>query len=84
MDKKFIFGLDRVHFFINLLDIIFQASATSIREKYGSLNLLINASGILSIPNVLQPGTDIRVVKTYICFFIFFYFFIFIIYPVVF
>ncbi|KAK0579972.1 hypothetical protein LWI29_034248 [Acer saccharum] len=35
-----------------------DASATSVREKYGSLNLLINASGILSIPNVLQPGRD--------------------------
>lgn len=32
-----------------------EASAKFIREKYGSLNLLINASGILSIPNVLQP-----------------------------
>ncbi|RWV87255.1 hypothetical protein BHE74_00015684 [Ensete ventricosum] len=33
-----------------------QAAATSVRESYGSLNLLINASGILSIPDVLQPG----------------------------
>ncbi|RVX00479.1 hypothetical protein CK203_036941 [Vitis vinifera] len=33
-----------------------EASANSIRERYGSLNLLINASGILSIPNILQPG----------------------------
>jgi hypothetical protein len=36
--------------------IIFQASALSIKETYGHLNLLINASGILSIPEVLQPG----------------------------
>lgn len=36
----------------------FQESAKSIREKYGSLNLLINTSGILSIPNVLQPGQN--------------------------
>lgn len=35
---------------------VFQASAKSIEERYGSLNLLINASGILSIPNVLLPG----------------------------
>lgn len=28
------------------------------KDKYGSLNLLVNASGILSIPNVLQPGKD--------------------------
>lgn len=34
----------------------FQESAKSIREKYGSLNLLVNASGILSIPDALQPG----------------------------
>ncbi|KAJ0017148.1 hypothetical protein Pint_11370 [Pistacia integerrima] len=32
-----------------------EASAKSITERYGSLNLLINASGILSIQNVLQP-----------------------------
>ncbi|KAK8506752.1 hypothetical protein V6N12_002197 [Hibiscus sabdariffa] len=33
-----------------------EESARSITESYGSLNLLINASGILSIPGVLQPG----------------------------
>ncbi|KAK8483517.1 hypothetical protein V6N11_045164 [Hibiscus sabdariffa] len=33
-----------------------EESARSITERYGSLNLLINASGILSIPGVLQPG----------------------------
>ncbi|KAM3684393.1 hypothetical protein ACB098_11G042200 [Castanea mollissima] len=32
-----------------------EASAKSIRERFGSLNLLINVSGILSIPVVLQP-----------------------------
>ncbi|XP_057988163.1 uncharacterized protein LOC110638315 isoform X2 [Hevea brasiliensis] len=36
------------------------ASAMSIRENYGSLNLLINASGILSMPNVLQPETTLN------------------------
>ncbi|CAK7357369.1 unnamed protein product [Dovyalis caffra] len=40
-----------------------EASAKSIREKYGSLNLLINASGILSIPNVLQPETTLSKVE---------------------
>lgn len=39
--------------------IVFQASASSIKETYGHLNLLINASGILSIPEVLQPGKDL-------------------------
>ncbi|KAF9590418.1 hypothetical protein IFM89_035253 [Coptis chinensis] len=36
-----------------------EASALSIKERYGSLNLLINAAGILSIPNVLQPETTL-------------------------
>ncbi|CAI0546051.1 unnamed protein product [Linum tenue] len=39
-----------------------EASAKSIREQYGYLNLLVNASGILSIPNVLQPGSSLYVV----------------------
>ncbi|KAM0951648.1 putative benzil reductase ((S)-benzoin forming) [Dioscorea sansibarensis] len=32
-----------------------EAAATSVREHYGHLNLLINASGVLSIPDVLEP-----------------------------
>ncbi|KAK4360353.1 hypothetical protein RND71_019305 [Anisodus tanguticus] len=40
-----------------------EDSAKSIRDKYGSLNLLINASGILSIPNVLQPETTLSKVQ---------------------
>lgn len=40
-----------------------EASAKSIKERYGSLNLLINASGILSIPNVLQPETTLNKVE---------------------
>ncbi|KAH9746404.1 NAD(P)-binding Rossmann-fold superfamily protein [Citrus sinensis] len=40
-----------------------EASAKSIKEKYGCLNLLINASGILSIPNVLQPETTLNKVE---------------------
>ncbi|XP_038894686.1 C-factor [Benincasa hispida] len=40
-----------------------KASAKSIEERYGSLNLLINASGILSIPNVLQPETTLNKVE---------------------
>lgn len=39
-----------------------EASARSIKERYGYLNLLINASGILSIPNVLQPGRSFGLV----------------------
>ena len=37
--------------------VTIQESAKSIRERFGSLNLLINGSGILPIPDVLQPGT---------------------------
>ncbi|KAF4391404.1 hypothetical protein F8388_008015 [Cannabis sativa] len=40
-----------------------QESAKSISEKYGCLNLLINASGILSIPDVLQPETTLSKVQ---------------------
>ncbi|KAF3957796.1 hypothetical protein CMV_017224 [Castanea mollissima] len=40
-----------------------EASAKSIRERFGSLNLLINASGILSIPDVLQPETTLTKVE---------------------
>ncbi|XVF26296.1 hypothetical protein REPUB_Repub14bG0004100 [Reevesia pubescens] len=36
-----------------------EESAKSITERYGSLNLLINTSGILSIPSVLQPETTL-------------------------
>ncbi|OMO83184.1 Short-chain dehydrogenase/reductase SDR [Corchorus capsularis] len=40
-----------------------EESAKSITERYGSLNLLINASGILSIPGVLQPETTLNKVE---------------------
>lgn len=36
-----------------------QAAAMSITETYGIVNLLINASGILSIPDVMQPETTL-------------------------
>ncbi|XP_078178123.1 NAD(P)-binding Rossmann-fold superfamily protein isoform X2 [Carex rostrata] len=40
-----------------------EAAATAIRDAYGYLNLLINASGILSIPNLLQPETTLSKVE---------------------
>ncbi|KAA8514781.1 hypothetical protein F0562_017960 [Nyssa sinensis] len=40
-----------------------EASAKSIKERYGCLNLLINASGILSIPDILQPETTLSKVN---------------------
>ncbi|XVF86101.1 hypothetical protein PTKIN_Ptkin18bG0014200 [Pterospermum kingtungense] len=52
---------------ILLLDVTIETtieeSAKFITERYGSLNLLINASGILSIPSVLQPETTLRKVQ---------------------
>lgn len=52
--------MEKKNYFLNVcLCLAFQESAKSISEKYGSLNLLINASGILSIPQVLQPGMHI-------------------------
>ncbi|PSS19226.1 Glucose/ribitol dehydrogenase protein [Actinidia chinensis var. chinensis] len=40
-----------------------EESANSIKERYGSLNLLINATGILSIPDTLQPETTLSKVQ---------------------
>ncbi|WCJ24370.1 NAD(P)-binding Rossmann-fold superfamily protein [Euphorbia peplus] len=40
-----------------------EASAMSIKERYGSLNLLINASGILQIPNLLEPEKTLKKVE---------------------
>ncbi|PKU77861.1 uncharacterized protein LOC110092780 [Dendrobium catenatum] len=36
-----------------------EAAATSVKESYGSINLLINTSGVLSIPKILQPETTL-------------------------
>ncbi|CAH8275936.1 unnamed protein product [Arabidopsis lyrata] len=53
--------------FIQKLDVTdettIEESAESVRERYGSLNLLINAAGILSIPSVLQPETTLNKVE---------------------
>ncbi|XP_006664730.1 C-factor [Oryza brachyantha] len=40
-----------------------EAAATSIGETHGSLNLLINATGILSVPNVIHPETTLSKVQ---------------------
>ncbi|XP_057972159.1 uncharacterized protein LOC131160470 isoform X1 [Malania oleifera] len=40
-----------------------EASAKLIQEQYGSLNLLINSSGILSVPDVVQPETTLSKVQ---------------------
>uniref|UniRef100_A0A1J3E1F9 C-factor n=2 Tax=Noccaea caerulescens TaxID=107243 RepID=A0A1J3E1F9_NOCCA len=53
--------------FIQKLDVTdettIEESAESVRERYGSLNLLVNATGILSIPGVLQPETTLSKVE---------------------
>ncbi|KAK9696984.1 hypothetical protein RND81_08G008100 [Saponaria officinalis] len=36
-----------------------EATANSVRETYGHLNLLVNSSGILSIPGVIHPETSL-------------------------
>ncbi|KQJ85872.1 uncharacterized protein LOC100830776 [Brachypodium distachyon] len=40
-----------------------QAAAASIGETHGSLELLINAAGILSIPDVIHPETSLSKVE---------------------
>ncbi|CAA7017623.1 unnamed protein product [Microthlaspi erraticum] len=40
-----------------------EESAESVRDRYGSLNLLVNATGILSITGVLQPETTLNKVE---------------------
>lgn len=40
-----------------------EAAAAAIGETHGSLDLLINAAGILSIPNVIQPETSLSKVQ---------------------
>ncbi|KAJ1266294.1 hypothetical protein BS78_08G140100 [Paspalum vaginatum] len=40
-----------------------QAAAASVRETHGSLDLLINSTGILSIPDVIQPETTLSKVE---------------------
>ncbi|KAJ0883690.1 putative benzil reductase ((S)-benzoin forming) [Helianthus annuus] len=56
---------ERLH--IQRLDLTIEStikdSAKAIRERYGYLNLLVNASGILSIPDILQPETTLTKVE---------------------
>ncbi|XP_031504942.1 uncharacterized protein LOC116267398 [Nymphaea colorata] len=40
-----------------------ENAAKSVSEKYGYLNLLINTSGILSVPDVLTPETSLSKVQ---------------------
>ncbi|KAK6932004.1 Short-chain dehydrogenase/reductase SDR, partial [Dillenia turbinata] len=40
-----------------------EAAAKTIEQEFGFLNLLINASGILSVPDVMQPETTLSKVQ---------------------
>lgn len=56
---------DRLH--IQRLDLTIEStieeSAKAIGERYGHLNLLVNASGILSIPDVIHPETTLTKIE---------------------
>lgn len=59
LKNKFADRLD-IHQLDLTIDRTIEEAAKSVKDKYGRLNLLINASGILSIPNVLQPETTLN------------------------
>ncbi|XP_019706731.1 uncharacterized protein [Elaeis guineensis] len=63
LKRKFMERVNIMQLDVTNESTIQQATAASIRESYGSLNLLINASGILSVPNVLQPETTLSKVE---------------------
>ncbi|XP_012827481.1 PREDICTED: uncharacterized oxidoreductase C24B10.20 [Erythranthe guttata] len=59
LKNKFAERLD-IHQLDLTVDSTIEAAAKSVEDKYGYLNLLVNASGILSIPNTLQPETTLN------------------------
>ncbi|KAL0398192.1 UNVERIFIED_CONTAM: hypothetical protein Sradi_2162500 [Sesamum radiatum] len=59
LKNKFAERLD-IHQLDLTIDRTIEEAAKSVKDKYGYLNLLVNASGILSIPNVLQPETTLN------------------------
>nr|GMC98725.1 C-factor-like isoform X1 [Ipomoea batatas] len=62
LKDKFSDRLD-IHSLDVTIESTIEESANAVRDKYGSLNLLINASGILSIPDILQPETTLTKVQ---------------------
>ncbi|CAM8972132.1 unnamed protein product [Rhodiola kirilowii] len=56
-DRLHILPLDLTH------ETTIQESAEFVKDRFGSLNLLVNASCILSIPNVMQPETTLNKVE---------------------
>ncbi|CAI9089541.1 OLC1v1024129C1 [Oldenlandia corymbosa var. corymbosa] len=62
LKSKFAQRLDILRLDLTIESTI-EETADAVRDKYGSLNLLINASGILSIPDVLHPETTLSKVQ---------------------
>ncbi|XP_051128892.1 uncharacterized protein LOC127249880 isoform X3 [Andrographis paniculata] len=62
LKKKFSDRLD-IHQLDLTIDSTMEEAAKYVKDRYGYLNLLVNASGILSIPNVLQPETTLNKVQ---------------------
>ncbi|KAL6546273.1 hypothetical protein OROMI_021994 [Orobanche minor] len=62
LKNKFPERLD-IHHLDLTIDSTIEATSKSLQDKYGYLNLLVNASGILSIPDLLQPETTLSKVQ---------------------
>lgn len=62
LKTKFADRLDIVKLDVTVESTI-EAAANSISERFGYLNLLVNTTGILSIPNVLHPETSLTKVQ---------------------
>ncbi|XP_057812211.1 uncharacterized protein LOC131026361 [Salvia miltiorrhiza] len=62
LKNKFAERLD-IHKLDLTIDSTIEETAKSVRDKYGYLNLLVNASGILTVPNVMQPETTLNKVE---------------------
>ncbi|KAL2494019.1 NAD(P)-binding Rossmann-fold superfamily protein [Forsythia ovata] len=58
LKNKFAERLD-IHQLDLTIESTIEEAAKCVREKYGCLNLLVNSSGILSIPDLLQPETTL-------------------------
>ncbi|KAG6382328.1 hypothetical protein SASPL_141973 [Salvia splendens] len=62
LKNKFAERLD-IHQLDLTIDSTIKETAKSVSDKYGYLNLLVNASGILTVPNVMQPETTLNKVE---------------------
>ncbi|XP_075480109.1 putative oxidoreductase C663.09c isoform X2 [Primulina tabacum] len=62
LKNKFAERLD-IHRLDLTVDSTMEEVAKSVEDKHGYLNLLVNASGILSMPDILRPETTLSKVK---------------------